>query len=50
MLQFKVMERANECKCHRLAISVNKTLSCDYFEAKFRKAVQCVTQVIFRFI
>ncbi|VDN56360.1 unnamed protein product [Dracunculus medinensis] len=38
------MERANECKCHRLAISVNKTLSCDYFEAKFRKAVQCVTQ------
>ncbi|VDN00744.1 unnamed protein product [Thelazia callipaeda] len=35
--------QVKECKCHRLAISLNQTLNGSHFEAKFRKAIQALT-------
>ncbi|MCP9265345.1 L-aminoadipate-semialdehyde dehydrogenase-phosphopantetheinyl transferase [Dirofilaria immitis] len=38
-----LMMQARDCKCHRLAVSLNETLNSLNFEANFRKAVQSLT-------
>lgn len=35
--------QAKDCKCHRLAVSLSKTLESPHFEANFRRAVQSIT-------
>ncbi|VDO28294.1 unnamed protein product [Onchocerca flexuosa] len=38
-----VIDEARDCKCHRLAVSLNETLNSLNFETNFRKAVQSLT-------
>uniref|UniRef100_A0A915A4J4 L-aminoadipate-semialdehyde dehydrogenase-phosphopantetheinyl transferase n=1 Tax=Parascaris univalens TaxID=6257 RepID=A0A915A4J4_PARUN len=37
------MNNGTECKCHRLAVSLSKTLENDHIEAQFRKAILSIT-------
>lgn len=35
--------QSKECKCHRLVVSLSKTLGSEHLESQFRKAIQAIT-------